>query len=64
MSSVFTPIAGIVGMDCYDPVTQDLRPDSNCAKMRDDFNNAQSMKDYANAVIDRIRQRGKYKKET
>lgn len=55
-----TPIAGFVGVDCYDPMTHDLRPDSNCAKMRDDFDNAEHIKDYTNAILDRIRKRGKY----
>ncbi len=60
IASVATPIARTLGMGCIDPETKELRPESNCAKMRQDFNNAQYPQDYLNAVLDRIRKRGKY----
>lgn len=63
ISSVATPIAGAMGLDCYDPATRDLRPESNCAKMRDDFDIARYPSDYVNSVLDRIRKRGKYTKQ-
>jgi hypothetical protein len=58
------PIVHAVGKmtGCVDPVTHKLNPESNCAKMRDDFDNAQYVKDYGKAVLDRIRKRGKYTK--
>lgn len=31
---VATPVARGLGMDCIDPTTQQLRPDSNCAKRK------------------------------
>lgn len=37
-SSVFTPIAGALGLDCYDPETGDLKPESNCAQRRQRWN--------------------------
>jgi hypothetical protein len=59
------PIVHAIGRatGCVDPMTNDLRPESNCAKTRDDFNNAKYVRDYANSVLDRIRKRGKYKQE-
>jgi len=60
IASIATPIARRFSMDCIDPATQQLRPESNCAKMQQDFNEAQHFHDYASAVLDRIRQRGKY----
>lgn len=32
ISRVATPIAGVFGMDCYDPATRALRPESRCGK--------------------------------
>lgn len=32
-----------------------------CKQMEQDFNNAEHLRDYTNAVMDRIRKRGKYK---
>lgn len=32
ISKVATPIAGALGMDCYDQTTHGLRPESPCAK--------------------------------
>ncbi len=56
------PIVHAIGRatGCVDPATNMLRPESNCAKMRDDFNNAQHLTEYVTAVLDRIRKRGKY----
>lgn len=58
IATVATPIARALRMNCIDPATQQLRPESNCAKMRDDFDNG----NYINAALDRIRKRGKYRK--
>lgn len=59
------PIVHAIGLatGCVDPVTNDLRPESNCAKTRDDFNNAEHLRDYASSLLDRIRKRGKYKQK-
>lgn len=58
------PIVHAIGKatGCVDPATNMLRPESNCAKMRDDFNNAQNFTEYVTAVLDRIRKLGKYSK--
>lgn len=32
IGSIATPIARVLSMDCVDPETNQLRPDSNCAK--------------------------------
>jgi hypothetical protein len=56
IASVATPIARVLHMDCIDPATNQLRPESNCNKMIKDFNDG----NYVNAVLDRIRKRGKY----
>lgn len=61
IASIATPVARTLNMGCIDPLTNKLRPESNCAKMVGDFNSAQYPKDYMNAVINRIRKRGKYK---
>lgn len=37
-SKIFTPIAGVLGLDCYDPETGDLKPESGCAKRRQQWN--------------------------
>ena len=37
-SSVFTPIAGALGMGCVDPETGQLIPDSPCDKRRQRWN--------------------------
>lgn len=37
ISYVATPIAGAFGLPCVDPVTRGLRPDSTCAKVRNDL---------------------------
>ncbi len=38
ISSVATPIARMVGADCIDPVTQELLPESPCAKAKNQLN--------------------------
>ena len=35
-----------------------------CRQMEQDFNHAEYLRDYTNAVMDRIRKRGKYKQPT
>ena len=55
ISAVATPVSGVLGMDCYDPVTQDLRPTSMCAQTRDRLNSAKTFAEFASAVLDRIR---------
>ena len=37
ISKIATPIAGLFNMPCVDPVTGSLRPDSPCARVRDDL---------------------------
>lgn len=63
ISSVATPLARTLDLNCIDPTTRQLRPESNCAKMRDQLNAAHYPRDYVNAVIDRLTKRGKYKTE-
>lgn len=50
ISTVATPIARVFHMDCIDRDTNQLRPDSGCAKMRDNLNSGMSL---ADAVIAR-----------
>jgi hypothetical protein len=38
VSKVATPIARALGMDCIDKKTNELKPDSGCAKRRDALN--------------------------
>ncbi len=45
ISSVATPIARMVGADCIDQETKQLRPESGCAKMRDNLNAGMSVQD-------------------
>ncbi len=45
ISAVATPIARALKMDCIDPETNQLRPESGCAKMRDNLNAGMSMQD-------------------
>ncbi len=45
ISSVATPIARALKMPCIDPETNQLRPESGCAKMRDNLNAGMSMQD-------------------
>jgi hypothetical protein len=54
ISSVATPIAGLVGADCYDPETHDLRPDSPCAKARRRLDEARTLHDFSSAIFDRF----------
>jgi hypothetical protein len=41
LSIVATPIARAIGADCIDPETQQLRPESNCAKAKQRLNNGE-----------------------
>ncbi len=45
IASVATPIARALKMPCIDPVTKQLRPESGCAKMRDNLNAGMSVQD-------------------
>ncbi len=45
ISTVATPIARALKMDCIDPETQQLRPESGCAKMRNNLNSGMSVQD-------------------
>ncbi len=45
IASVATPIARALGLPCIDPETKQLRPESGCAKMRDNLNNGMSVQD-------------------
>ena len=43
ISSVATPFARAFGADCIDPETNDLRPESGCAKARDRLNRGEPL---------------------
>ncbi len=45
ISAVATPIARALNMPCIDPETNQLRPESGCAKMRDNLNAGMSAQD-------------------
>jgi hypothetical protein len=45
IASVATPIARALGMDCIDPITNQLRPESGCNKMRQNLNAGMSLSD-------------------
>ncbi len=45
IASVATPIARALKLDCIDPETNQLRPESGCAKMRDNLNAGMSIQD-------------------
>ncbi len=45
ISSVATPIARALKMPCIDPETNQLRPESGCAKMRNNLNAGMSLQD-------------------
>ncbi len=45
ISTIATPIARALKMDCIDPETQQLRPESGCAKMRNNLNAGMSIQD-------------------
>ena len=45
IASVATPIARVFHMDCIDPTTNQLRPTSDCAKMRDNLNAGMTLTD-------------------
>lgn len=50
ISSVATPIANALNLNCVDKQTGDLKPDSTCAKVRDDLNEGR----YVDAFYDRF----------
>lgn len=50
IAAAATPIARTLKMDCIDPATQQLRPESGCAQMRNNLNQGMSL---ADAVIAR-----------
>ncbi len=45
IAAVATPIARALKMPCVDPETNQLRPESGCAKMRDNLNAGMSVQD-------------------
>ncbi len=45
IAQVATPIARALKMPCIDPETNQLRPESGCAKMRDNLNAGMRMQD-------------------
>jgi hypothetical protein len=50
ISKVATPVARWFGLGCVDPATGWLRPESTCAKVRDDLNDGR----YADAFYDKF----------
>jgi hypothetical protein len=42
IASIATPIARMIGADCIDPATNDLRPESPCAKAKRRLNNGEN----------------------
>ena len=55
IASVATPMARAFGMPCVDPSTNELRPDSPCAKRKEALNN------FSDAVYDVFWKRAKEK---
>ena len=45
IASVATPIARALGLPCIDPETNDLRPDSPCAKAKANLNAGMNLAD-------------------
>ncbi len=45
IAAVATPIARVLKMDCIDPETRQLRPESGCAKMRNNLNSGMNVQD-------------------
>ena len=45
ISKVATPIARALNMPCIGPITNQLRPESGCAKMRNNLNNGMTFTD-------------------
>ena len=43
ISTVATPIARAMGADCIDPETNELRPESPCAKAKNRLNNGEPL---------------------
>lgn len=54
ISNWATPAAGWLGMDCYDPLTGDLKPWSRCAQTRDRLDSAKTPSEFASAIFDRF----------
>jgi hypothetical protein len=54
ISNVATPVARWFNMPCVDPATNQLRPDSTCAKVRDDLDAGQ----WRSALYDFIWRKG------
>lgn len=45
IATIATPIARALNMDCIDPETRQLRPESGCAKMRNNLNQGMNVHD-------------------
>jgi hypothetical protein len=45
IAAVATPIARALKLPCIDPATKELRPESGCAKMRQNLNNGMTFTD-------------------
>jgi len=54
-SKFATPVAGWLGMECYDPLTGDLKPESKCAQARARLDAAKTPSEFASAIFDRFR---------
>src|SRR5215475_5624129 len=48
VSAIATPIAKVLNLDCIDPETNDLRPESGCAKRK------QLMNDFSKAIYEKF----------
>jgi hypothetical protein len=55
ISYIATPVAGALGLDCYDQITRDLKPESPCAKARASLDIAKTPQEFATAIFDRLR---------
>jgi hypothetical protein len=51
ISTVAIPVARTLGMDCIDPETRQLKPESGCAKMKENLNSGMNL---AEAMFDRF----------
>lgn len=51
IAAVATPIARVLGLPCIDPDTKQLRPESGCARMK---NNLNAGMNFADAIYDRF----------
>lgn len=59
IASVATPIARALKLPCIDPVTNELRPESGCAKMRQNLNNGMTITDAVYERWFKAKQEGK-----